>query len=167
MAGGFEPPKAPDANEPARWEAPVGRGEDGARVVVATTTDAPPVVQSGEHPPRNGQAMAALGIALAGVALLVLSRGVSFAVTLPFEIIAVALGRQGRRRAQREGIGGWRAARWGTIIGIVAIALCIVAAIVWILIWVLDLDVGTDVGGDGPSAPTEPSTIAASLSRHL
>jgi hypothetical protein len=167
MPGGFEPPKAPDAAEPARWEAPAGPGRAGPRVVVATTSDAPPVVEAGEHPPRNGHAMAALGIALAGVALLVLSRGVSFAVTLPCEIIAVALGRQGRRRAQREGVGGWRAARWAVIIGIVAIALCIVAAVVWILIWVLGLDVTTDLGGDDPHVPAEPSTIAALLSLHL
>jgi hypothetical protein len=112
-------------------------------MVVATTSDAPPVVRAGDHPPRNGQALAALGVALAGVALLVLSRGVAFAVTLPCEMIAVGLGRQGHGRAQREGIGGRRAARWGVTIGIVAIGLSILAAIAWILIWVLDLNVET------------------------
>ena len=163
----FLPPTAPDGNEPPRWEARPQQGDDRARVVVATTSDAPQIVQAGEHPPRNGQAMAALGIGLAGVALLVLSVGISFLVTLPCEIMAVVLGRQGRRRAQVEGIGGMRLARASVIVGIVGIALCAIAAVAWILVILLDLDIGTDFGRGAPSAPTELSTIAALLPRHL
>jgi hypothetical protein len=165
MAGGFLPPKAPDGNEPARWEAPAHAAEDGgARVVVATTSDAAPVVRTAEVPPRNGHALWSLGIALAGVGLLVLSVGLAALVTLPAEVIAIVLGRRGRRRAEREGIGGRRAARWGIAVGIVGIALALAAATAWILVWVLDLDVR---GSDSPNAPTEFSTLAALLTRHL
>jgi hypothetical protein len=163
----FLPPRAPDGHEPARWEARPPEGDGHARVVVATTSDAPPLVQTGEHPPRNGQAIASLGIGLAGVALLVLSVGISFLVTLPCEIIAVVLGRQGRRRAAAEGIGGTRAARIGVMVGWVGIALCVVAAIVWIVIILSDIDVNTDFGRDSPSAPTDLSAIGALLRGHL
>jgi hypothetical protein len=163
----FLPPRAPDGHEPGRWEAQPPEGDGHARVVVATTTDAPQLVQTGEHPPRNTQAIASLGIGLAGVALLVLSVGISFLVTLPCEIIAVVLGRQGRRRALAEGIGGTRAARAGMIVGWVGIALCVIAAIVWIAIIVSDIDVNTDFGRDSPSAPTDLSAIGALLRGHL
>ena len=157
----FLPPRAPGGTEPGRWEA---RPQDGdrARVVVATKSDAPQVVRAGEHPPRNGQALASVGVGAAGLALLVLSVGISFLVSLPCAIIALVLGRQGRRRA-REGIGGERAARWGVILGVVGCVLCVLAAIGWILVIVLDLNVGTDFGRGGPSAPTELSAIASAL----
>jgi hypothetical protein len=163
----FLPPRAPDGDEPARWEPRPPEGDGHARVVVATTSDAPTLVQTGEHPPRNGQAIASLGIGIAGVALLVLSVGISFLVTLPCEIIAVVLGRHGRRRAAAEGIGGTRAARAGMIVGWVGIALCVIAAIVWIAIIVSDVDVNTDFGRDSPSAPTDLSAIVALLRGHL
>jgi hypothetical protein len=149
---GFLPPHAPGGQEPARWEARPKEGEAHARMVVATASQAPQLVQAGEHPPRNGQAMASLGVGLAGVALLVVSVGLSFLVSLPCAIIALVLGRQGRRRAEVEGIGGWRAARAGVTLGILGIALCLLAAAAWILIVALDLDVGTDFGRGGPFA---------------
>jgi hypothetical protein len=157
----FLPPRAPGSNEPARWEPRPPEGDDAARVVVATRSSTQQLVLRGDVPPRNTQALASLGIGLAGVALLVLSVGLSFLVSLPCAIIALVLGRQGRRRHEVEGIGGPRAARAGTILGIVGIALCIVAAIGWILVVVLDLNVGTDFGRNDPSAPTELSTITS------
>ena len=158
----FLPPRAPGGDEPGRWEARP-QGDVHARVVVATKSDAPQVVRAGEHPPRNGQALASVGVGAAGLTLLVLSVGISFLVSLPCAIIALVLGRQGRRRARGEGIGGDRAARWGVILGIVGCVLCVLAAIGWILVVVLDLNVGTDFGRGGPSAPTELSAIAAAL----
>jgi hypothetical protein len=155
----FLPPRAPEANEPARWEARPAEGDDLARVVVATKPEVAQVIQTGEQPPRNAQALTSLGVGLAGLALLVVSVGLSFLVSLPCAIIALVLGRQGRRRAEAEGIGGWRAARWGVILGILGCVLCVVAAIGWILVVVLDLNVGTDFGRGGPTAPTELSTI--------
>jgi hypothetical protein len=130
-------------------------------VVVATKSSVQQTVLRGEVPPRNTQALASLGIGLAGLALLVLSVGLSFLVSLPCAIIALMLGRQGRRRHEVEGIGGPRAAHAGTILGIVGIVLCVVAAIGWILVVVLDLNVGTDFGRSDPSAPTELSTITS------
>jgi hypothetical protein len=150
---GFLPPRAPGGQEPAQWESrPPEDGEGSARMVVAKAPTAPETVQAGEHPPRNGQAMASIGLGLAGIALLVVSVGLSFLVSLPCVIYALALGRQGRRRAETEGIGGWRAARAGVTLGILGIALCVLAAAAWVLIVALDLDVGTDFGRGGPFA---------------
>jgi hypothetical protein len=160
---GFLPPQAPDGDDdvpPARWEARPPQGRSGARMVVATSSRAAQLVQAGEHPPRNAHAIASVGIGLAGLALLVVSVGLSFLVSLPCAIIALSLGRQGRRRAVAEGIGGVRAARAGVRLGIVGCVLCVLAAIGWILVVVLDLNVGTDFGRPGPTAPTELSTLA-------
>jgi hypothetical protein len=129
--------------------------------VVATKSSAQQLVLRGDVPPRNTQALASLGVGLAGLGLLVLSVGLSFLVSLPCAIIALMLGRQGGRRAVAEGIGGRRAARAGRVLGIVGIVLCVLAAIGWILVVVLDLNVGTDLGRSDPSAPTELSTIAS------
>jgi len=159
---GVLPPQAPGADDdvpPARWEARAPQGHSGARIVVATSSRARQLVQAGEHPPRNAHAIASVGIGLAGLALLVVSVGLSFLVSLPCAIIALSLGRQGRRRAVAEGIGGFRAARAGVRLGIVGCVLCLLAAIAWILVVVLDLNVGTDFGRPGPTAPTELSTI--------
>jgi hypothetical protein len=158
----FLPPRAPDSSEdvpPARWEPRPPEGARHARMVVATSSRVPQVVQSGEHPPRNSHALASLGIGLAGVALLVVSVGISFLVSLPCAIIALSLGRKGRRRAVAEGIGGERAARAGVRLGIAGCVLCVIAAIAWILVVILDLNVGTDFGRQGPTAPTELSTV--------
>jgi hypothetical protein len=163
----FLPPQAPDSDEPRRWEARPQDGADHARVVVAAKLGAAPVLQTGEHPPRNGHALASLGIGLAGVALLILSVGISFIVTLPCSVIAIVLGRQGRRRAVEEGIGGFRAARAGVIVGIAGIVLCVIALVAWILLLWLDPDITTDFGRDSPTAPTDLSTIAALLLGHL
>ena len=170
MTGGFLPPRAPDAKEdvpPPRWEARAPESDGHARVVVAARSGARPVVQA-EHPPRNAQAIASLGISLAGIALLIVSVGISALVSLALEGIGLWLGREGRRRAEREGIGGWRAARTGMLVAIVGCVLCLLAAVAWALIIALDLDVGTDrLGGGEPSAPTELSLITAVLRGHL
>ena len=159
MARGFLPPKAPDGEQPARWKArPLREPGEGARQVVAARTGAPQVVQ-GEVPPRNTQAIVGLGFGLAGLALLVMSIGFSFLVSLPCEVIAVVLGRQGRRRGIAEGIGGTRAARAAVVVGWIGIALCVLAAIVIIVLVLSDVDI--DPRGDAPSAPTDLSVIGA------
>jgi len=106
-------------------------------------------------------------IGLGGLALLVLSVGAAGLITLAFALIAVNLGRRGRARAVAEGIGGYRAARWGVTLGIVLIALSIVVIVAWVLILVFDWNITTDVGRDSPSAPTDLSTIALLLRGHL
>jgi hypothetical protein len=163
----FLPPQAPDSDEPLRWEARPKDGGDHARMVVAAKVGAAPVLQAGEHPPRNAHALWSLGIAIAGVALLVLSVGIACLVTLAFALIAINLGRRGRARAVAEGIGGFRAARWGVTIGIVLVALSILAILGWVLLLVLDTSITTDFGRDSPSAPTDLSTIAVLLRGHL
>ena len=163
----FLPPQAPDSDEPGRWEARPQDGGDRARMVVAAKVGAKPVLQAGEHPPRNGHALWSLGVAIGGLALLVLSVGVAGLITLAFALIAVNLGRRGRARAVAEGIGGYRAARWGVTLGIVLIALSVVVIVAWVLILVFDWNITTDVGRDSPSAPTDLSTIAVILRGHL
>jgi hypothetical protein len=149
---GFLPPRAPGGQEPGRWEARPAESENKARMVVATASRAPLLVQAGEHPPRNTQAIASVGVGLAGLGLLVVSVGLSFLVSLPCAVIALGLGRQGGRRADAEGIGGRRAARAGVRLGILGCVLCLAAAIAWVLIVALDLEVGTDFGRGGPFA---------------
>jgi hypothetical protein len=135
-------------------------------MVVATKSDAPQVVQAGEHPPRNTQAIASLGIGLAGLALLIVSVGLAFLVSLACALIAFWLGREGRRRAREEGIGGARAARAGVILAIVLGVLCVLAAIGVALVLVLDLDVQFG-GSSSPDAPSELSMIVSVLRGHL
>jgi len=159
---GFLPPRAPGGKDdvpPPRWEARPKDGDGHARVVVAARPGAPEVVRAGETPPRNGHAIASLGVGLAGLCLLVVSIGLSFLVSGPCAVIALVLGRQGRRRAQAESVGGSRAARAGVVLGVVGIVLCVAAAIAWTLVFALDIDVGTDLGDGGPSAPTEFSVL--------
>jgi len=163
----FLPPQAPDSDEPGRWEARPRDGGDRARMVVAAKAGAAPVLQAGEHPPRNGHALWSLGVAVGGLALLLLSVGVAGLITLAFALIAVHLGRRGRARAVAEGIGGYRAARWGVTLGVVLIVLSVLAIIGWLLVILLDWNFTTDVGHDSPSAPTDLSTIAALLRGHL
>jgi hypothetical protein len=155
MTGEFLPPRAPGGGDgpPPRFVArPPERAPDGARQVVAARTGAPEVVQ-GEVPPRNTEAIGALGAGLGGIALLVLSVGSSFLVSLPCAILAIVLGRRGLARADAEGIGGPRAARVAIRLGWLGIVLCVAAAVFWVLVVVLDLDVATDVGD--PSGPRE------------
>ncbi len=166
----FLPPRAPDSQEenpPPRWEAHPQDGADQARMVVAAKAGAAPVVQAGEHPPRNAHALWSLGVAVGGLALLLLSVGVAGLITLAFGLIAINLGRRGRARAVGEGVGGYRAARWGVTLGFVLIALSVLVIIGWILVLVFDWNITTDVGGDSPSAPTDLSTIALLLRGHL
>jgi hypothetical protein len=160
-ASGFLPPRAPggQGGPPPRWEARPAEDDDRARMVVATASRAPQLVRAGEHPPRNAQAIASLGVGLAGLALLVVSVGLSFLVSLPCALIALALGRQARRRADTEGIGGRRTARAGVTVGILGCVLCLLAAVAWVLIVVLDLQVGTDFGRGGPFAVLPPGHL--------
>jgi len=167
----FLPPQAPDAQEetpPPRWEARPQDGGDHARMVVAAKPGAAPVLRAGELPPRNGHALWSLGVAVAGLALLILSVGIAGLITLAFAVIAINLGRRGRSRAVAEGIGGHRAARWGVTLGIGLIVLSVLVIIGWVLLLVLDPDITTDFGRDSPRAPTDLSTIAGALLRgHL
>lgn len=148
----FLPPRAPDSQEenpPARWEAHPQDGADQV-MVVAAKAGAAPVVQAGEHPPRNAHALWSLGVAVGGLALLLLSVGVAGLITLAFGLIAINLGRRGRARAVGEGVGGYRAARWGVTLGFVLIALSVLVIIGSILVLVFDWNITTDVGGDSP-----------------
>ena len=137
----FLPPRAPDGNEPGRWEPRPREGDGHARMVVAAKAGAAPTVQAGDQPPRNAQELWSLGISLGGIDLLIVT------VVLEFW------------RAQTEGIGGFRAARTGRTVAIVGIALAIAVGIAWILVFMLGLDVSTDVGRDSPNAPTDLSVL--------
>jgi hypothetical protein len=84
------------------------------------------------------------------------------------EGIALNLSREGRRRAVRDGVGGFRAARTGRLVAIVGIVLAVLAGIGWILVWILGVDINSDVGRDSPSAPTDLSVLWGLVGRgHL
>ena len=106
----FLPPPGPDsAHEPGRWEA---RPQDGARPGAdgrcREGRRAKPVLQAGEHPPRNAQALCVAGPRDRGdhAAPSSASGAVVPRVAPRLEVIAIVLGRQGSRRAFAEGIGG-------------------------------------------------------------
>ena len=113
LPGGWLPPRPPDRAEeppPPEPRAPVFVRPDGRQA-------------AGE---RNGLAIAALVCAISSLALLVLSLGLSFALSLPLAGVAwvcAARARADVRPGQR---------RAGLVLAVVAVALSVLAAVVWI-----------------------------------
>ena len=113
LPGGWLPPRPPGATEepaPPEPRPPVFVRPDGRQA-------------SGE---RNGLAIAALVCAIASLALLVLSLGLSFALSLPLAGAAWICAARARPDVQP----GQR--RAGLILAIAAVALSVLAAVVWI-----------------------------------
>jgi hypothetical protein len=117
LPGGWLPPRPPGGpHEP----------EPPAR---ATEPAAPVFVRPDRHAAadeRNGLAVAALVCAIASLTLLVLSLGLSFALSLPLAgaaWVCAARARADVRPAQR---------RAGLILAMVAVGLSVLAAVVWI-----------------------------------
>jgi hypothetical protein len=127
----FLPPQAPGGRPPGRWEPPAAPRPDSARIVVANTTSAPQVVESAGQPPRNTQAVTGLVLGLVGIGLLVVSAGLSFLVSLPCAAIAWSYGLQGRRRAERDGVAGYRQAKIAVRLGMGGVVLCVICGAIW------------------------------------
>jgi hypothetical protein len=145
--GGWLPPRAPGAADPPhyarggdpapRWQAPAERSE---RPVAGPPAAAPapaepspgprrPVLAGGP-PRRDVGATVAVTLAIISLALLLLSIGAGFWLTLPLSGLALHLGRRARERAAGEGHGQANA---GIVLGMVGVVLGLIAAIGWII----------------------------------
>lgn len=139
-SGGWLPPQAPgggpaprfDAEPPPRFAPPVP-----PRQTVAPSpplASAPPATfvqpRSG---PANGLAIAALVLSISSLALLVLSIGVSFTISLPASAGAWFCAIRAKR-ALRDGRAhsGEGQAKAGLVLAMVGVALSVAAMIVWI-----------------------------------
>ena len=79
--------------------------------------------------PQNGRATAALAFGAGGLGLLFFSAGPLFLLTIPASIAGWVLGNQAKRREA-----GSDQAKLAVTIGIIGVALGVVAAIVWVLL---------------------------------
>jgi hypothetical protein len=128
MAEGWLPPNAPGAKPPPRFDTPP---EQPAPKQPEPPRPEPPraeptFVRAGaaRAGPRNAAAVWAVALGITGLALLVLSLGSLFLVTLPCSIAAWALAGRARRQiesgATTQGDGQATAALWLARIGVIA-----------------------------------------------
>jgi hypothetical protein len=124
MAEGWLPPSAPGAKPPPRFDEP--RPEPPSPPPREPPPSGPTFVRP--SPParaeRNGAAIWAMVLGITGLALVVLSLGSLFVVTLPLSIGAWALARKAQRRIESgettHGDGQATAALWLGRIGVIA-----------------------------------------------
>jgi hypothetical protein len=84
--------------------------------------------------PGNGQAIAAFVLSLSGLALLLLSAGLLFVISIPCAVLAMVFGRKGKRRVDSGETAKHRGlAQAGWVIGIVTLVLSLLSATGWIL----------------------------------
>lgn len=99
----------------------------------------PPVAW--QRPPQNTVATVGLVCALAGVALLLMSFGFAWIVTLPLCIAGIVCGAVGRRKADAgEVVGGRGVAQAALIIGIVGVVLHLIVAVLFVIFWAAIVD---------------------------
>ncbi len=125
MADGWLPPNAPGANPPPRFDvspepaAPAQPQPEPPKA--APTFVLPSAADRGE---RNRSALWAMTLGITGLALLVLSLGTLFILTLPCSIAAWALGKRARAQIASgpngQGEGQATAALWLGRIGVIA-----------------------------------------------
>ncbi|MEA2279575.1 MAG: hypothetical protein QOK21_182 [Solirubrobacteraceae bacterium] len=143
--GSWLPPRAPGAADPPhyergaaaapRWQAPAERSE---RVAAEPLEPAPTEPSPGRRQPvvvagpaqRDLGATVAVTIAIISLALLVLSIGAGFWLTLPLSGLALHLGRRARERAAGEAHGQANAV---IVLGMVGVVLGLLAAVGWIV----------------------------------
>jgi hypothetical protein len=124
MAEGWLPPHAPGANPPPRFDAPAP--EPPAPAPPEPPRAEPAFVRDGiaASAPRNAPAVWAVAFGITGLALLVLSLGSLFVVTLPCSVAAWALALRARKQiesgATTQGDGQATAALWLGRIGVIA-----------------------------------------------
>jgi hypothetical protein len=127
MYGEWLPPRAPDSQPPRQFErAPEqpARPEPGRPVFVPAPRGRP-----------NGLAIAGLVLGITGLALLLLTIGTAFVLTIPCSVAAWLLSARARTRiAVGEAEGGASQAKWGYILGIAGVVLGVVAMVVWIIL---------------------------------
>jgi hypothetical protein len=135
MAEGWLPPTAPGAQPPPRFDTPV---EQQPPEPPAPPPSGPTFVRPSPPAPgeRNAAAVWAMALGITGLALLVLSLGTLFILTLPLSIAAWALAQKARRKidsgATRHGDGQATAALWLGRIGVIAGVAALVVFVVLI-----------------------------------
>ena len=129
MAEGWLPPTAPGAKPPPRFDAPPEQHAPPEPTQPARAQTGPTFVRPGQAVPAakgqgNRAALWGIWLGITGMALLVLSLGSLFPVTLPLSVAAWALARKAQRRiatgATAEGEGQATAALWLGRIGVAA-----------------------------------------------
>jgi hypothetical protein len=100
--------------------------------------------------PGNGQAIAAFILGLISLVMLAFTLGFFFFVSLPCAIVAIFLGRIGRRRVDEGETPKHRGlAQAGFVTGIVGTVLSVLATVGWILVFVLAAGSSTSSTGFG------------------
>ena len=137
--GDWLPPQAPGGGPAPRFDAePRPRFVPPEPPRPAVQTAAPPTAQpatfvKAKSGPANGLAIAALVLSISSLALLVLSIGVSFTISLPLSAAAWVCAIKAKR-ALRDGRahGGEGQAKAGLWLAMAGVALSVAAMIVWI-----------------------------------
>jgi hypothetical protein len=133
MAEGWLPPRAPGADPPPRFDAPV---EEPAPARPEPPPSGPTFVRPSAPPrgERNAAAAWAMALGITGLVLVVLSLGSLFILTIPLSGAAWALARKAQRRiesgATTQGEGQATAALWLGRIGVIAGVAALVVFIV-------------------------------------
>jgi len=141
--GDWLPPQAPGGQPPPHFGRADGGPEAPGPAPPPQQAAAPVFAPSRPAPPvgRNPLAMTSLVLGIAGVALLLLSLGLGFIVTLPCSIAAWICGAQARTRIDLgEAQGGRGAAQAGYVLGVIGVVLGVAAAIGWIAAFASGLD---------------------------
>jgi hypothetical protein len=138
------PPQAPGGRPPPRFEAepPPERPAPPPRPAAPapsppTPADRPVFVRPRAGSGNNGLAVASLVLGVVGLALLVLSLGLGFALTLPCSAAAWVLGRRALRQIERgasaRGAGQAQLALWlgriGVVVGLGALIMFVVLSL--------------------------------------
>jgi hypothetical protein len=156
-SGGFLPPKAPGP-EPELGGAPPPPPAPQAPPAPPPFGYAPAARE-----PDNGPAVAGFVLSLVAGCLLLLTGGLSSIFSIGCAIVGLVYSRKGKRKVQ-SGETGKNAglAQAGFVIGIVSLALAVIATAIWVLILVLAL-VDDDFQRDLDRQLDDPQTIRASL----
>ncbi len=142
-SGDWLPPQAPGGRPPPRFEPSVGEPEVPQPPAEPAAPAAPVFVPSRPKPAggTNALAITALILGIAGLALLLLSLGLGFIITLPCSIAAWICGAQARTRIDLgEAQGGRGQAQAGYVLGIIGVVLGVAAMIGWIAAFAAGLD---------------------------
>jgi hypothetical protein len=158
------PPRPPGEDRPGRlWAGPPDR--DGwlppAPPVEPVPRDGqrrrPPEFVHADGRPKNGAAVAGVAMGIGGLALLILSLGLLFPVSIPCSTGAWAFAIVARRRLHGDVVSrAARQARLALALGIGGVVLGFVAGIVWIAL----LATGADLPGNENLPPPDPGRPA-------
>lgn len=147
-------PPPPAWGQPPAWSQPPAWGQPPA-------WPPPPVWQPADTGPGNGPAVAGLSLALSASALLMISAGLFFVLSLPCAILAIVFGRKGRLKVDAGETEKHRGlAQAGFVIGIVTLVLSLLAAAGWIALLAADPDFIDDLNKDGDGDELDFTSLA-------